>query len=94
VSQFERIKSEQATDIAFIARYNFSPRPEALDAPQARLIADSYGKGSPRTNAKPGALMQAVERYCGIFQGDEIRTTVGSWISRPPTRFLPTTVSC
>ena len=46
VSQLERIKSEQPADFGFLARHNFSPRPEALDAPQARLIGDSYGKGS------------------------------------------------
>ncbi len=75
VSQLERIKGEQGTDIAFLARYNFSPRPEALDAPQARLIADSYGKGITADECEASALMRAVERYCGIFQGDEIRTT-------------------
>jgi oxazoline/thiazoline synthase len=77
VSQLEQIKSEQATDIGFLARYNFSPRPEVLDAPQTRLIADSYGKGITADECEASALMRAVERYCGIFQGDEIRTTRG-----------------
>jgi ribosomal protein S12 methylthiotransferase accessory factor len=58
-----------------LARHNFAPRPEALDAPQARLIGDSYGKGSTAEECEASALMHAVERYCGIFQGDEIRTT-------------------
>jgi oxazoline/thiazoline synthase len=75
VSQLERIKSEQAPDIGFLARYGFSPRPEALDAPQARLIADSYGKGTTADECEASALMQAIERHCGIFRGDEIRTT-------------------
>ena len=75
VSQLERIKSEQPADLGFLARHNFAPRPEALDAPQARLIGDSYGKGSTAEECEASALMQAVERYCGIFQGDEIRTT-------------------
>ena len=75
VSQLERIKSEQPLDISFLARHNFSPRPEAVDALQARLIGDSYGKGSTAEQGEASALMQALERYCGIFQGDEIRTT-------------------
>ena len=75
VSQLERLKSEQAPDIGFLARYGFSPRPEALDAPQARLIADSYGKGTTADECEASALMQAIERHCGIFRGDEIRTT-------------------
>jgi ribosomal protein S12 methylthiotransferase accessory factor len=75
VSQLERIKSEQPGDLGFLARHNFAPRPEALDAPQARLIGDSYGKGSTGEECEASALMHAVERYCGIFQGDEIRTT-------------------
>ena len=34
VSQLERIKSEQPGDLSFLARHNFAPRPEALDAPR------------------------------------------------------------
>jgi len=74
VSQLERLKSEQAPDIGFLAKHSFSPRPEALDAPQARLIADSYGKGTTADECEASALMQAIERHCGIFRGDEIRT--------------------
>ena len=75
VSQLERIKSEQPLDFSFLARHSFSSRPEALDARQSRLIGDSYGKGSTAEQGEASALMKAVERYCGIFQGDEIRTT-------------------
>jgi ribosomal protein S12 methylthiotransferase accessory factor len=75
VSQLERIKGEHPLNFSFLARHNFSPRPETLDAPQGRLIGDSYGKGSTAEECEASALMQAIERYCGIFQGDEIRTT-------------------
>ena len=75
VSHLERINSEQPAAIGFLARHNFAPRPEALDAPQARLIGDSYGMGSTAEECEASALMRALERYCGIFQGDEIRTT-------------------
>ena len=74
VSHLERIKSEQPLDASFIARHNFSPRPETVDALQAGLGGDSYGKGSIAEQGEASALMEAIERYSGIFQGDEIRT--------------------
>lgn len=75
VSHLERIKSDQPFDASFIARHNFSPRPETVEALQAGLSGDSYGKGSIAEQGEASALMEAIERYCGIFQGDEIRTT-------------------
>jgi oxazoline/thiazoline synthase len=74
VSQLERIKSEQPLDFNFLAKHSFSPRPEAVNALQVQVIADSYGKGSTADEAEASALMKAVERHCGIFHGDEIRT--------------------
>jgi len=74
VSHLERIRSEQPLDASFIARHNFSPRPETVEALQAGLSGDSYGKGSIAEQGEASALMEAIERYCGIFQGDEIRT--------------------
>ena len=75
VSQLERIKSEQPLDFNFLARHSFAPRPEAVNALQVQVIGDSYGKGSTADQAEASALMKAVERHCGIFQGDEIRTS-------------------
>jgi ribosomal protein S12 methylthiotransferase accessory factor len=74
VSHLDRIKSQQPLDASFVARHNFSPRPETVDALQAGLSGDSYGKGSVAEQGEVSALMEAIERYCGIFQGDEIRT--------------------
>ncbi len=73
VSHLERINTGQALDESFIARHNFSPRPETVDALQSGLSGDSYGKGSTAEQGEASALMEAIERYCGIFQGDEIR---------------------
>ncbi len=75
VSHLERIRSDQPLDASFVARHNFSPCPETVDALQAGLSGDSYGKGSTAEQGEASALMEAIERYCGIFQGDEIRTT-------------------
>jgi bacteriocin biosynthesis cyclodehydratase domain-containing protein len=75
VSQLERIKGEQPLDFSFHARHSFAPRPDVIDAPRVRLIGDCYGKGSTVEQGEASALMKAVERTCGIFHGDEIRTT-------------------
>jgi oxazoline/thiazoline synthase len=75
VSRLERIKSDQPLDASFLARHNFSPRPETVEALQSGLIGDSYGKGSTAEQGEASALMEAIERYCGMFQGDEIRVT-------------------
>jgi oxazoline/thiazoline synthase len=74
VSQVDRIRSEQSPDFSFHARHSFSPRPEIVDAPRVRLIADCYGNGSTVEQGEASALMKAAERYSGIFHGDEIRT--------------------
>lgn len=75
VSRLERIKGDQPLDASFLARHNFSPRPETIDALIAGLSADSYGKGSTAEQGEASALMEAIERYSGIFEGDEIRIT-------------------
>lgn len=75
VSHLERIRSDQPLDASFIARHNFSPRPESVEALQSGLSGDSYGKGSTAEQGEASALMEAIERYCGIFQGNEIRVT-------------------
>jgi oxazoline/thiazoline synthase len=74
VSHLERINSEQPLDFASLAKYSFSPRPDAVNALQLQVVSDSHGAGSTADQAEASALMKAVERHCGIFQGDEIRT--------------------
>ena len=39
------------------------------------LSGGSFGKGSTAEQGEASALMEAIERYSGIFQGDEIRVT-------------------
>ena len=39
------------------------------------LTGGSFGKGSTAEQAEASALMESIERYSGIFQGDEIRLT-------------------
>jgi ribosomal protein S12 methylthiotransferase accessory factor len=74
VSSLERIEADLSLNTSYLASHNFSPRPETVGALKAGLRADSYGKGSTAQQAEASALMEAIERYSGIFQGDEIRT--------------------
>ena len=46
-----------------------------VDELRAALSGGSFGKGSTAEQAEASALMEAIERYSGIFQGDEIRIT-------------------
>ena len=39
------------------------------------MSGGSFGKGSTAEQGEASALMEAIERYSGIFQGDEIRMT-------------------
>ena len=50
-------------------------RPETVDELRAGLSGGSFGKGSTAEQGEASALMEAIERYSGIFQGDEIRVT-------------------
>jgi ribosomal protein S12 methylthiotransferase accessory factor len=74
VSHLERIPTDLPLNAGYVAKHNFSPRPETVDALKGALSRDSYGKGSTAEQAEAGALMEAIERDCGIFQGNEIRT--------------------
>ena len=48
---------------------------ETVDELRAGLSGGSFGKGSTAEQGEASALMEAIERYSGIFQGDEIRVT-------------------
>jgi ribosomal protein S12 methylthiotransferase accessory factor len=47
----------------------------SIDQLRSGLSGGSFGKGSTAEQAEASALMEAIERYSGIFQGDEIRVT-------------------
>ena len=75
VSRLERIVADVPMNTNFLATHNFSSRPETVDELKAGLGGGSYGKGSTAEQGEASALMEAIERYSGIFQGDEIRVT-------------------
>jgi bacteriocin biosynthesis cyclodehydratase domain-containing protein len=75
VSRLERIEADLPLNTNFLATHNFSFKPETVEQLKAGLSGGSFGKGSTAEQGEASALMEAIERYSGIYQGDEIRMT-------------------
>jgi ribosomal protein S12 methylthiotransferase accessory factor len=75
VSRLERIDADVPMNTNYYAAHNFSAPAWSLDELRAGLTGGSFGKGSTAEQGEASALMEAIERYSGIFQGDEIRVT-------------------
>ncbi len=73
VTRLERIEADLPMNTNFFAQHNFSAPALSVDQLRAGLSGGSFGKGSTSEQAEASALMEAIERYSGIFQGDEIR---------------------
>ena len=73
VSRLERIQADLPLNTNYHARHNFSGPAETVHELRAGLSGGSFGKGSTAEQGEASALMEAIERYSGIFQGDEIR---------------------
>jgi oxazoline/thiazoline synthase len=75
VTRLERIEADLPMNTNYYAAHNFSAPAQNVDQLRAGLTGGSFGKGSTAEQGEASALMEAIERYSGIFQGDEIRTT-------------------
>jgi oxazoline/thiazoline synthase len=73
VSSVERIQADLPLSTNYHATHNFSGPSETVHELRAGLSGGSFGKGSTAEQGEASALMEAMERYSGIFQGDEIR---------------------
>jgi len=73
VSRLERIEADLPMNTNFYAVHNFSAPAETVNELRAGLGGGSFGKGSTAEQGEASALMEAIERYSGIYQGDEIR---------------------
>ncbi len=73
VSRLERIEADLPLNTNYYAAHNFSAPAETVNDLRAGLSGGSFGKGSTAEQGEASALMEAIERYSGIFQGDEIR---------------------
>lgn len=74
VTRLERIEVDLPMNTNFFAQHNFSAPAWSVDQLRSGLSGGSFGKGSTAEQGEASALMEAIERYSGIFQGDEIRT--------------------
>jgi ribosomal protein S12 methylthiotransferase accessory factor len=73
VSRLEQIALDLPMNTSFFAKHNFSAPSKTLHELRGALEGSSFGKGSTAEQGKASALMEAIERYSGVFQGDEIR---------------------
>ena len=73
VSRLERIEADLPLNTNYYATHNFSAPAKTVKELRAGLSGGSFGKGSTAEQGEASALMEAIERYSGIFQGDEIR---------------------
>src|SRR5437588_550551 len=75
VKRLEPIEADLPMNTNFFSQHNFSAPAMSVDQLRSGLSGGSFGKGSTSEQAEASALMEAIERYSGIFQGDEIRMT-------------------
>ncbi|CCE05966.1 conserved hypothetical protein [Bradyrhizobium sp. STM 3843] len=75
VKRLERIDADLPMNTNFFAQHNFSAPAQSVGQLRSGLEGGSFGKGSTAEQGEASALMEAIERYSGIFQGDEIRAT-------------------
>jgi oxazoline/thiazoline synthase len=75
VSRLERIQADLPMNTNYLATHNFSAPARTVNELRAGLSGGSFGKGSTAEQGEASALMEAIERYSGIFQGNEIRVT-------------------
>jgi bacteriocin biosynthesis cyclodehydratase domain-containing protein len=73
ISVLERIEADVPMNTNYYAAHNFSAPARTVDELRDALSGGSFGKGSTAEQGEASALMEAMERYSGIFQGDEIR---------------------
>jgi len=73
VTRLERIEVDLPMNTNFSAQHNFSAPAQSVDQLRSGLSGGSFGKGSTAEQGEASALMEAIERYSGIFQGDEVR---------------------
>ncbi len=73
VSRLERIAADVPLNANYFAIHNFSVPAATVHQLRVGLTGGSFGKGSTAEQGEASALMEAIERYSGIFQGDEIR---------------------
>ncbi len=63
--------SDNGITYSFTAGHNFAMVNDNIDLLRRNLRGQSGGKGRTEIQAKVSAVCEAVERYCGVWRGDE-----------------------
>ncbi|MTI80387.1 MAG: TOMM precursor leader peptide-binding protein [Firmicutes bacterium] len=71
VKTLEKMTAVDGKVHVYSAGYNWATKQHNLKQFRSILRASSGGKGKTDIQAKAGALCEAIERYSGVFQGDE-----------------------
>jgi oxazoline/thiazoline synthase len=66
-----RAPSEEIVKL-YIANHNFALSSESLYFLTNSMQTKSCGKGMTEAQARTSALCEALERYCGVYKGDEV----------------------
>ena len=68
------VRQDTGTELhAYLAGHNFALHGNSLSGLRSGLRSQSSGKGMSDEQARASALGEAIERYSGVFQGDEAR---------------------
>lgn len=74
VSRLDRVSPPDHPLVhAYSASHNWATHPDSLAFLKQTLRSQSGGKGTTDEQARVGALAEAIERYSGVFRGDEVR---------------------
>ena len=92
VKKLERIEANLPLNTNFFAQHNFSAPAHSVDQLRSGLQGGSFGKGSTVEQAEASALMEAIERYSGIYQGDEISVSKRFMDFAPGEAIMPNDV--
>ena len=57
----------------YVAKHHFATMFDDVDTLRRNILGRSAGKGKTNEQARASAFCEAIERYSGVFQGDEFR---------------------
>ncbi|MFB7778796.1 TOMM precursor leader peptide-binding protein [Streptomyces bauhiniae] len=79
VSRLARMETHSDLLHVYTAGHNFATnRPRDAESARRVLRTESAGKGMSDVQARASALGEAIERYCGVWQGDEAQVTAST----------------
>jgi ribosomal protein S12 methylthiotransferase accessory factor len=74
VRELEKVSQESNALIhTYAAKHHFASMFDDVDSLRKNITGRSAGKGKTDWQARASGLCEAIERYSGVFQGDEIR---------------------